>query len=80
MYKYVQLKRFHHDLRIKVYMYAFMFVDPQNIPVEDHFTDTKTFFVNYKKMSTPGLVPKQFLGFSYIRSIDYELYQNFYDT
>ena len=41
MDKYSQLKRFHHDLRLQVYIYAFMYVDPAKIPVEDHFTDTK---------------------------------------
>ena len=46
MYKYSQLKRFHHDRLNQVYMY----VDKQTIPVHDHFTDTKRFVVNNKKM------------------------------
>ena len=50
MDKYTQLKRFHHDLWIKVYMYAFMFVDPETIPVEDHFPATKMFAANHKKI------------------------------
>ena len=47
-------------------MYAFMYVDPETIPVEDHFTATKTFVDNYKKISTPRIVPKHWLVFSYI--------------
>ena len=80
MYNYARLKRFHHDFRLQFYMYAFMYVDPQTIPAGDHFPSTKLFFVNYKKISTPGPVPKHRLGFSYIRSKDYELDQNFDDT
>ena len=49
MYKYAQLKRFHHGHHFKVYMYAFMYDDPKTMPVEDHFTNTKCFVVNYKK-------------------------------
>ena len=44
-----------------------MYVGPQTMPVEEHFPTTKTCDVNYKKMSTPGPVPKYWLGFSYIR-------------
>ena len=47
------------------------------MPAEEYFTATKIFVDNYKKMSTPVPVPKYWLGFSYIRSEDYELYQNF---
>ena len=46
MCKYVQLKRFHNDRRLQVYMYSFMYVDPQTIPVEDNFTATKNIVVN----------------------------------
>ena len=67
MNKYAQLEKFHHDLRLQVYMYAFVYVDIDTITVEDHFPSTKTFLENYKKMSTPGPVPKCWLGFSYIR-------------
>ena len=35
--------------------------------------------MNYKKMSITGPVPKHGLGFSYIGTGDYELYQNFDD-
>ena len=80
MYQYAQLKRFHHNFHLQVYMCDFMYVYPDTMPVEDHFTATKTFVVNYKKMSTQGPVPKHWLGQSYIRSEDYYSDQNFYDT
>ena len=79
MAKYAQLKRFYHDCRLQVYMYAFMYVDNETIPAEDHFPAKKTFFGKYKKIPTPGTVPKIWLGFSYIRSEDYESDQNFDD-
>ena len=56
-----QLKRFYNDCRLQVYIYAFMYVEPQTIPEEDHFPSTKTFFENYKKISTLGIVPKLWL-------------------
>ena len=68
MDKYVLLKRFHHDLRLQVYRYEFMYVDTETMPVEDNFTATKMFVKNYKKISTPGPVTIYWLGFSYIRS------------
>ena len=43
MDKYAQLKRFHHDHRLQVYMYANIYVDTETIPVEDYFPDTKMF-------------------------------------
>ena len=58
MFKYAQLKRFYHDCRIQIYMYDFMYVDPQTIPVEDHYPDTKIFVVKYNKLSTTGQIPK----------------------
>ena len=75
--KYANLNRFHHDYRIQVYMYDFMYVDPDTMPVEEHFTATKKYAVNYKKMSTPGPVQKYWFEFSYIPSKYYELYLNF---
>ena len=60
-------------------MYASIHVDPETMSVEDHFTATKKFVANYKKISIAGKVPKYFLGFSYIRSKDCELDQNFGD-
>ena len=50
------------------------------MPLEDHFPAIKTFVVNYNKITNPGTVPENWLGFSYIRSEDYELDQNFDDT
>ena len=38
------------------------------------------YIVEYKKMSTPGTVPKHCLGFSYILLEEYELDQNFDET
>ena len=71
MNKYVQLKRFNHDHQHQVYMNDFMYVDTDTIPAEDNFLDKNVFVVTYKKMSTPGTVPKHWLGFSYIRSEEY---------
>ena len=49
MDKYTQLKKFQHDLRLKVYMYAFMHVYPETILVEDHFPAIKKYVENYRK-------------------------------
>ena len=80
MDKYALLKRFHHDRRLQVYMYAFMYANPETMPGEDYFPATTTFVNNYNKISSPRPVPKHWLGFSYIRSEDYELDENFDDT
>ena len=80
MDKYAQLNRFYHNLQLHVCMYALMYVDPETILVEDHFSATKKFVVNYKKMSTPGKAPKHWFMFSYIHSEYYELDNNFDDT
>ena len=80
MYNYTQLKRFHNECRPQFYIYAFKYVDLQKMLVEDHFTDTKTFAVKYKEISTKGPVPKDYLGFSYIHSEDYDIDKNFDDT
>ena len=80
MDKYAQLNRFHNNRQLQVYMYNFMYVYPEMIPVDDHFPDAKNFVDNYKKMSTPGSVPNHFIVYSHIRSEYYELYQNFDDT
>ena len=77
MYKYAQLNRFHHDSQLQLYMYAFMYVYLKTITLKDHFTSTKTYVLNYNKMSTPGTLPKHWIGFNYIRSEDYELDHNF---
>ena len=80
MNRFEQLRRFHHDHQLKAYTYAFMYAYPQTVPVEAHFTDSKTFVVNYQKMSTKGQAPKYWLVSSYIRSEDYDLDHNFDDT
>ena len=61
-------------------MYTFMYVDFETITVEEYFSAKKTFVKNYRKISTPGPVPKHCPGFSYIRLEYYELDQNFDDT
>ena len=33
MDKYAQMKRFRHDQRLQVYMYDFIYVDPETMPV-----------------------------------------------
>ena len=71
MDKYAQLKRFHHDRQLQVYIYAFMYVDNQTMPAEYHLTTTKKFVEYSKKFSTVGTVPKYWLGFSYILSRGY---------
>ena len=80
MGKYAQLKGFHHNFRLQVYIHSFRYVDPEIISVEDYFLATKKFFGNYNKMLTPGPSTKKWLGYSYIQSEDYELYINLYQT
>ena len=58
-------------------MYALIYVDPETMLEEEYFSATETFVANYKIISTPVPVPKHCLGFSYIRSEDYELDHNF---
>ena len=70
MYKFAQLKRFCHGCRLQLYMYVFMYVDPETMPVEVHFPATKTFVVDYNKMSTQGRVPKHWIIFGYMCSED----------
>ena len=66
MDEFSQLKSFHHEHQLKVYMYDFMYIDPDTMPVEDYFPDTKMFIENCKKMSILVSVPKHWLGFSFI--------------
>ena len=58
MDRYTQLKRFHHERRLQVYMYDFMYIGPRKMQVEDHHPFKKSIFVNHEKMSTQGSVPK----------------------
>ena len=37
MDKYTLLKRFHNDLQLRFYMYAFMYVNSETMPEEDYF-------------------------------------------
>ena len=57
-----------------------MSIDPKTMEEEDYFPATKTFVENYMKISTPGSVPKHWIGFSYIRSEYFELGLKFYET
>ena len=68
MDKYAQMKMFHYECHIQVYMYDFIHADPETMSEEDYFLGTNIFFANYKQMSTPGPVPKHWLGFSYMLS------------
>ena len=70
--EYALLKRFHYDLWLQDYMYDFMYVYSETMSVGDYFSATKIFVDNYRKISTPGPVPKHCLGFSCIRSEYFE--------
>ena len=52
IYKYSQLKIFHSDDQLQVYMYAFMYVDPETISSEEYYPATKILVENYNKIST----------------------------
>ena len=43
MAKYAQPNRFYNDLQLQVYMYAFMNVDTETIPVEEYSPVKKMF-------------------------------------
>ena len=45
--------------------------------MEEYFPDKIIFVDNYNKISNPGLLPKHWLGLSYIHSKYYELDPNF---
>ena len=78
MDKYSQMKKFNYDLRLQVYMYAFMYVNTETIgDLTPMWSEKKTIVENYKKVSTPVPVTKHWLGFSYMRSEYYELYLKF---
>ena len=46
MYRYAKLKRFCRDRQLQVYMYVFMYVDPETIPEGKYFPDTTIFVQN----------------------------------
>ena len=58
MDKYAQPKRLDQDHRLQVYMYAFIYVYPETMPVDEHFPATKMFSDKYNNISTPGPVPR----------------------
>ena len=62
----------------QVYMYDFMFVDPETIPEGKYIPYIRNFAQEYKKKSTPGSIPKHWLGFIYIHSEYCELDLNYY--
>ena len=80
MGKYALMKRFYHCHRLQVYMYAFMYINTEIIPVEDYFPATKTFFEIYKNISTPVPTSKHWIGLSFIGSENHELDLNFDET
>ena len=43
MDRFSQIKKFHHDCRLQIYMYAFMYIDPEKMVEEDYFQYIKTF-------------------------------------
>ena len=47
MDKYAQMKRFHHDRWLQVYIYVFMFIFPETIPDDPYFPDKKIYIENY---------------------------------
>ena len=67
IYKYSQLKIYHSDDQLQVYMYAFMYVDPETFSVEDHFPAKKSFFSKQHENGNSRNSPKNWTGFSYIR-------------
>ena len=56
--KYAQIESFYHDSRIQVYMYAFVYVDPETMVEKEYFKATKRFVQDYNRRSTPGIFPK----------------------
>ena len=40
MVKYTQMERFNHDRLLQVYMYGFMYVDPETMAEEEYFPAT----------------------------------------
>ena len=68
MDKYALMKRFHYDHQLQVYMYDFMYVGLETTQEEYYFRSKFCSVKNYKKISTPGLVPNNWIGFSYIHS------------
>ena len=66
MDKYAQIKRFHYDRWLQVYMDAFIYVDSDTTEEEEYLPYTKFVVVNYKRRSAPASVPKIWIWFSYL--------------
>ena len=62
--KYAQIKRFHYDRWLQVYMNAFIYVDTEIIEEDEYLPATKCFVVNYKRSSSPASVPTHWIWFS----------------
>ena len=62
MYKYSQLKRFFYDRQLQVYMYAFMYVDPDTMPEEKKTPDTKKMLQTTRKCQIQDQSQKIVLG------------------
>ena len=61
MDKYEQLERFHNDLGLQFYMYAFMYVDPDTMPGEDYIPATKqTLLITTRKCQIQDYSQKLF--------------------
>ena len=61
-------------------MFDFVYVDPEKISEKYYFPDRKMLVSNHEKITTPGPVPKYWIGFSYIRLEYYQLYLDFDET
>ena len=46
---YAQLSRIHHDHKLQIFMYDFMYVDRNTMPQEDNFTDKKNLLITTRK-------------------------------
>ena len=49
LYKYTQLKSFHHELRLQVYMYDLIYVDTESMKIEDYLKATNFLLRNTRK-------------------------------
>ena len=74
------MKMFHYYCQLYVDIFAFMYVDLDAVLKEEFFIPTRKIVANYNIMSTPALVSKYCLRFSYICSEEYDLDLNFNET
>ena len=61
------MRRLYLNDQLQIYIYVFMYFNPVKMLVNDYFTASK-YVDNYKKWLTPGPIPKDCLGLSYIGS------------